>query len=436
MRYTPLPEPDRKLPDSRAAPNYPIYFVLILALCVLNLCGVVWLAVCRRRGEPVLRRAMALTIGACVLCTASVVYFGVSLGPIPRTYARIGIEGGEKISLPDPREQFYRIDISEDYDNYPMFWGCSNMRAFQSVVPVSIMEFYDQVGVTRDVASRASIERYTLRGLFSVRYYFDKVNNSKKDEYSFDCGLPGFEYVGIQNEFYVYENQYYIPMGFTYDSYVSQEDVEGRSGMSCEKVLINSIVLNQEQIQKYGSLMKPVLQNNAYGLTEERYLEACRERAEHACDSFRYDSSGFTGTITLEQPNLVFFSVPYEAGWSATVNGQPVDVERVSYGFMAVEAQAGDNVIVFTYETPGLRIGAWLTGAGALLLVLYLLLTRKCRKQEAKQECFHTCWYGYDLQQDVPAAMQYAAYLSRYAGRWNEEGEKSEDASERRDDQK
>lgn len=416
--------------------NYPIYFVLILALCVLNLCGVVWLAVCRRRGEPVLRRAMALTIGACVLCTASVVYFGVSLGPIPRTYARIGIEGGEKISLPDPREQFYRIDISEDYDNYPMFWGCSNMRAFQSVVPVSIMEFYDQVGVTRDVASRAPIEHYTLRGLFSVRYYFDKVNNAKKDEYSFDCGLPGFEYVGIQNEFYVYENQYYIPMGFTYDSYVSQEDVEGRSGMSCEKVLINSIVLNQEQIQKYGSLMKPVLQNNAYGLTEERYLEACRERAEHACDSFRYDSSGFTGTITLEQPNLVFFSVPYEAGWSVTVNGQPVDVERVSYGFMAVEAQAGDNVIVFTYETPGLRIGAWLTGAGALLLVLYLLLTRKCRKREAKQECFHTCWYGYDLQQDVPAAMQYAAYLSRYAGRWNEEGEKSEDASERRDDQK
>ena len=73
---------------------------------------------------------------------------------------------------------------------------------------------------------------------------------------------------------------------------------------------------------------------------------------------------------------------------------------------------------------------------GALLLVLYLLLTRKCRKQEAKQECFHTYWYGYDLQQDVPAAMQYAAYLSRYAGRWNEEGEKSEDASERRDDQK
>ena len=171
-------------------------------------------------------------------------------------------------------------------------------------------------------------------------------------------------------------------------------------------------------------------------MTEERYLEACRERAEHACDSFRYDSSGFTGTITLEQPNLVFFSVPYEAGWSATVNGQPVDVERVSYGFTAVEAQAGDNVIVFTYETPGLRIGAWLTGAGALLLVLYLLLTRKCRKREAKQECFHTCWYGYDLQQDVPAAMQYAAYLSRYAGRWNEEGEKSEDASERRDDQK
>ena len=416
--------------------NYPLYFALIFALCAISLVAVIWLAICRKHGEPILRRAMALTISACILCTASIVYFGVSLGPFPHSYARIAIEGGDKVSLPEEENQFYRIDISENYDNYPMFWGYSNMRAFQSVVPVSIMEFYDKVGVTRDVASRAPIEHYTLRGLFSVKYYFDKVDNAKKEEYSYDCGLPGFVYTGIQNEFYVYENQYYVPMGFTYDSYIAEEDVQGRSGMSREKVLINSIVLNEEQIQKYGSLLKPVLQNNAYGLTEESYLESCRERAEHACDSFRYDSSGFTAAITLDKPNLVFFSVPYEAGWSAQVNGQPVDVERVSYGFMAVEAPAGENVITFSYETPGLRVGAWLTGGGAVLLVLYLLLTRKCRKREAQQECFHTCWYDYDVQHDIPAAMQYAVYLSHYTGGRNEEGEEPENASERKDPEK
>ena len=72
----------------------------------------------------------------------------------------------------------------------------------------------------------------------------------------------------------------------------------------------------------------------------------------NAINYFEKTYSGFESAITLKRDNLVFFSIPYDEGWSATVNGKPVEIEKVNVGFMAVPAEAGDNTIEFTYKTP------------------------------------------------------------------------------------
>ena len=44
---------------------------------------------------------------------------------------------------------------------------------------------------------------------------------------------------------------------------------------------------------------------------------------------------------------------------------------------MAVKVPAGTSEIRFNYETPGLKLGAAVSAAGVLILVLYLLLSRR-----------------------------------------------------------
>ena len=46
---------------------------------------------------------------------------------------------------------------------------------------------------------------------------------------------------------------------------------------------------------------------------------------------------------------------------------------------MAVRAPAGDSTIRFTYRTPGLTAGLWVSGISLLVLAGYLLLCRKLR---------------------------------------------------------
>ena len=91
-----------------------------------------------------------------------------------------------------------------------------------------------------------------------------------------------------------------------------------------------------------------------------------------ACDSFRYDNTGFTATFHGEKERLVFFSVPYEKGWSATVNGEPAEILKVNVGFMAVRVPKGDSTIRFDYYTPGLNPGIFMTAGGFLLFGLYV----------------------------------------------------------------
>lgn len=75
---------------------------------------------------------------------------------------------------------------------------------------------------------------------------------------------------------------------------------------------------------------------------------------------------------------MVFFSVPYEGGWSAQVNGEPVAIERVNVGFMAVTVPEGEGVTIeFTYRTPGLTLGFGITLVSLALLVAYLMLMHR-----------------------------------------------------------
>lgn len=373
--------------------EYPFHFYLVLLICTAGLAASIYLLRCRKKHKPFLKQAMALTTGFCVACTMAVVYFGAFEPFRARTYVDQAIDPEQEISLSVSEDNFFRIDISENCDNYPMLWKLPSMRTFHSVVPASIMDFYKELGITRDVASRADTSYYALRGLLSVEYYYQQQEIGKITADTPTCDLPGFVYDTTENGFYRFKNTAYVPMGFTFDYYLSKGMWDGTSTSYRTNLLMRALVLSNKQIEKYGSYMQPISNNNVQ-MTEEEYLQECSNRAASACDSFRYDSSGFTATISLESPNLVFFSVPYDDGWTATVNGKPADVEEVDNGFMAVAAEAGDNTIAFHYTTPGLHAGAALTAGGVILFAAYMLI---CWKMGIRRKTERVCCADYPV---------------------------------------
>ncbi|MDE5935984.1 MAG: YfhO family protein, partial [Ruminococcus sp.] len=380
-------------------PNDFAYFWLTTGIAIAFLIYAVYIIHRRNKGLKYGNLMVYSTAAASLICTLATVIYGAVTPESAERYINMAINGKESVFEEVSEENFFRVDISENNDNYPMIWGLPNMRAFQSVVETSIMEFYDKIGVQRDVASRADISHYTLRGLLSVKYFYRekvdgytyrelldmKVNGEslESDEISDKNGvkashvdiseyLPGFEFVSENEYFEIYENKYYIPMGFAYDTYIEESDAKNRTESAREKSLIKALILDSEQIEKYSDILIKA-DGSIWNMTKTDYETACLEKRGKSSDKFTWNSKGFESEITLDKPELIFFSVPYSTGWTAEVNGEPVDIEKVSYGFMAVSAGAGENTITFHYRTPGFKEGMYISIASLLMLIAYLI---------------------------------------------------------------
>ena len=73
------------------------------------------------------------------------------------------------------------------------------------------------------------------------------------------------------------------------------------------------------------------------------------------------------GYITISYPGLLFTSIPYDAGWTAYVDGEKYEIDKVGNAFIALKLAAGDHVIEFKYFPPGLKLGLIFTFACWLL---------------------------------------------------------------------
>lgn len=308
----------------------------------------------------------------------------ISLGKFPQwegdaNYRSQCYTSARNIEWPED-ENYYRIDAYECYDNVGLWTGKSSLQFFNSVVTPSIMEFYPSVGVKRDVSSKPEPEKYPLRGLLGVKYTL--VPTDKAATFETERGAEGWSFAFASGDYKIYENENYIGMGFAYDKYISLDGLKDVAEANRPHVLLRAIGLTTEQIARYGGYLQNVTGDDLTTFDYASYQSDIAARRTQAVSSFAADGTGFTATITLNRENLVFFAVPYDSGFTATVNGSAVEIEKVSNGLCAVLAPAGNNTIVFHYQTPGFALSRGITLAAFGVWVLYCGLLFWRRKQQ------------------------------------------------------
>ncbi len=362
--------------------DYPTRFWSYVAIALLSLTLLTIIFKYYKRDKKKFIRYCMSCIGIITVVYAA--YF-IALGKTQSddTHKQIipySLNGGANINLPDTTNS--RIDVYDGMDNQPMFWQIPTIQAFHSIVPGSIMEFYPSIGVQRDVGSRPDVKYYGLRGLTSCRWLFDPAGTGKlfAGEAKDNPAMPGWTYYATQNGFDIYQNDYYIPMGFSYDYYITKTEYDQVPKDNRNLILLKTIVIPDASVPKYAGMLQHYTDYVNFGDSQEEYFNNCLDRKSMACSEFSHDSGGFSAKITTDKDRLVFFSVPWEGGWSASVNGKPAEIEKVNIGFMAVKVPSGTSDIRFNYTTPGLKLGALITLGGALLFVLYYFATKRLKK--------------------------------------------------------
>lgn len=350
--------------------------IALFSLLAVSLC--IGLTAKHRKFRP-----LVCTILVCVISTGYSIYI-IGMGKThsydTHNYMQaLVINHKDNINLPDSDST--RTDFYEMMDNSAMFWQIPTIQTFHSIVPGSIMDFYNDIGVTRDVGSRPKTSEYAVRSLLSTKWLIDYVDDT--NNFCSENGItqmPGWRYYDRQSDFDIWENDYYIPMGFCYDNYISEKEYDKCSKGCRSQLMLKAMVLSDEQINKYDFIKDGIIKEDSIDYNREEYFKNCEERKKESCSYFEYNKNGFTAEIDRKGKSnntLVFFSVPYEDGWSAEVNGKSVDIEKVNIGFMAVKVPANKvSEIVFTYETPGLKVGTVITFVSVFIYIAYVAMLK------------------------------------------------------------
>ena len=359
-------------------PKYPIMFWLNIAIA---LSGIVLthILIKKRNTGKFYNSSIYILCGFICICSIAQLTHGSCCGSY-EAYQDI-VERGLNCRFDLDEKDFYRVDTfsEQSTDNWPMFWKKPSIQAFQSTVPSSIMTFYINLGTKRDVASRVGHNEYFgLRHFLSVKYII--LHENLYENLKGDPIPPGFEFQSHQNEFDIYENKNFVPMGFAMDQYIDSKTWKETRSLDKDRLLLKGVLLTDEQKAKYKNFLTPVSEEQAAKLSKENLLSDANMLKRKCCENFSHNSYEFTADISLEKENLVVFTVPYESGWTATVNGAPAEIENVDSGMMAVKCSKGENKIHFEYKTPGLIESFIIMILGIFLYILYIIVSKKLAK--------------------------------------------------------
>ncbi|KXT76106.1 ABC transporter, permease protein [Streptococcus sp. DD12] len=123
-----------------------------------------------------------------------------------------------------------------------------------------------------------------------------------------------------------------------------------------------------------------------YALNIPNYLTAMTTLTNRKVDT-TVSGNQVTSHFTTDNKTSLFYTIPYDKGWSATVNGHKVAIHQAQEGFMTVSIPKGSGTVTLTFIPNGFKTGCLLSLTGLVLyLSLRLLMHLSVKKQLRKTD--------------------------------------------------
>ena len=97
---------------------------------------------------------------------------------------------------------------------------------------------------------------------------------------------------------------------------------------------------------------------------DNNYYREVKTLQRHRLENVKFKRNQVQGTIKTTRPGVLTSSIPYSTGWSVKVNGKKATILRTNQAFLGVYLPAGTHHVTFSYELPGIKLGALLSLIG------------------------------------------------------------------------
>ena len=182
----------------------------------------------------------------------------------------------------------------------------------------------------------------------------------------------GFDSIAKFGDVTVYKNKFALPLGFTYDKGIGEDEFKKLSPTQKDFCLLRSCVIGNENKATFASLKQFNVADTVAPMSFDNYLAYVNELKKDNFTISKFSENNIKGSVTVNESKILFFSIPFDEGWSAKLNGVDAKLYRVNAGLTGLLISKGKNDIELSFE-PRLKSKGKLI-SGISLLILFGLL--------------------------------------------------------------
>ncbi|MBQ8405748.1 MAG: YfhO family protein [Clostridia bacterium] len=171
--------------------------------------------------------------------------------------------------------------------------------------------------------------------------------------------------------FFVYENRYVFPMGYTLKSgdfkFVSPNEANATYRKKNQAALYE--FLRGENLKEFRE----------HDLVNADDVAELSEYLWDRAADVDVGAGKITAKVTAEEGEFLFLNFVASKGYSVTVNGKKAELIENDLKFLSVALEEGENEVVFTYSSPYVKF-VWIgAGAAVFALCVVAVVTKKTK---------------------------------------------------------
>ena len=277
-------------------------------------------------------------------------------------------------------KSFFRV--TKDYSSGPAihssindaqvqnFYGTPSYTSFNQLNYIKFLQGVEIIKGNEETETRWAhglIETPILHPFANVKYGLSKSPGSFLRDFNYDS-------LTTIGNVQIFKNRASLPLGFTYSKFISLKDFKQLSKNQKAFTLYKAFVLddslypNLKNFQKFRPADTSL--NYSWG-------ELANDASLLKKDSLKIDlfsQNLIKGKIHSEQPELLFFSIPYDKGWKATIDNKEVKPMIVNIGFTGILLDKGEHQVELSFTPRFYYLGAVISGIAVLLFLALLFI--------------------------------------------------------------
>jgi uncharacterized membrane protein YfhO len=283
--------------------------------------------------------------------------------------------------LKERDKSFYRVN--KDYGSGPTsyesindaqvqnYYGTPSYTSFNQINYVKFLQEMNIIDPKKETQTRWAwglMLHPLLHPFGSIKYSLVKLPNS------FLLSVPHDSITTI-GDIKIIRPRYSLPLGFTYDKFITKKDFRKISADKKQVVLYKAFVLDDSIYTNVSGFSNFQLPDTAAGFSWPEYEADINALKKDSLRISMFSQNLVRGKINVDKKKLLFFSIPFDKGWVARIDGKKIDPMMVNIGFIGLPLDKGDHEIELSFTPRYFRLGA-IISLGALIFFVLLIIVK------------------------------------------------------------